>query len=115
MNTPPLPSILHGGGEGFIICNLHIASLANTKFQDLKPNTLSSSTKYVELWGKCQFHVLTDNSYVFLVCPRTDVEYFLREEVKIADPDKKSTSYQRGLIPSARKASTNRGTFATNW
>ena len=32
MNTPPLLSILHGGGEGFIICNLHIASLANTKF-----------------------------------------------------------------------------------
>ena len=26
VNTPPLPSILHGGGEGFIICNLHIAS-----------------------------------------------------------------------------------------
>ena len=32
MNTPPLLSILHGGGEGFIICNLHIASLANTNF-----------------------------------------------------------------------------------
>ena len=99
--------IFHSGLHLFVTFMCMAANedaLAHTKIQDLEPNTLSSSTKYVELWGKCQFHVLTDNSYVFLVCPRTDVEYFLREEVKIADPDKKSTSYQRGLIPSARKA-----------
>ena len=109
--------ILHSGIHLFVTYMCMAATedaLAITKIQDLEPNTLSS-TKYVEQWGKCQFHVLTDNSYVFLVCPRTDVEYFLLEEVKIADPDKKSSSYQRGLIPSARKASTNRGTFATNW
>ena len=103
--------ILHSGIHLFVTSMCMAATedaLAYTKIQDLEPNTLSSSTKYVELWGKCQFHVLTDNSYVFLVCPRTDVEYFLREEVKIADPDKKSTSYQRGLILFARKASTNR-------
>ena len=109
--------ILHSGIHLFVTSMCMAATedaLAYTKIQDLEPNTLSS-TKYVELWGKCQFHDPVDNSYVFLVCPRTDVEYFLLEGVKIADPDKKSTSYQRGLIPSARKASTNRGTFATNW
>ena len=33
VNTPPLPSILHGGGEGFIICNLHIASFRQLRSQ----------------------------------------------------------------------------------
>ena len=108
--------ILHSGIHLFVTYMCMAATedaLARTKIQDLEPNTLSS-TKYVEQWGKSFTSSLTTLTF-FLVCPRTDVEYILLEEVKIADPDKKSTSYQRGLIPSARKASTNRGTFATNW
>ena len=61
--------ILHSGIHLFVTSMCIGATkdaLANTKIQDLEPNTLSS-TKYVELWGRgrCQFHVLADNSYVF--------------------------------------------------
>ena len=59
--------ILHSGIHLFVTSMCMATTedaLAYTKIQDLEPNTLSSSTKYVELWGKCQFHVLTDNFYV---------------------------------------------------
>ena len=59
--------ILHSGIHLFVTSMCMTATedaLAYTKIQDFEPNTLSSA-KYVELWGKCQFHVLADNSSVF--------------------------------------------------